>query len=84
MTADDFTRPERAAQIREAKRYKLAIERRGLCSACVHRKVDVYWGMKRWSCNGKSDLRQAPGCETDGRLPKFEFDPAVLKEFKDG
>lgn len=84
MSADDYTRPERATEILKAKRYKAAIQRRGLCSACIHRHVDEFWGVKRWSCSGKAALRQHPACETDGRQPKFEFDASVLKEFGNG
>lgn len=83
MSEDDLTRPERAAQIRQAKRYKRAIEKRGLCSACTHREVETVWGVKVWRCAGKKLPRTFPDCQNDGRQPKFEFDPTILEEFKD-
>lgn len=83
MSEDDLTRPERAAQIRQAKRYKRAIEKRGLCSACIHREKAVVCEVTFWRCADKKDSRQFPQCQNDGRQPKFEFDPAILEEFKD-
>ncbi len=82
MTEDHFTRPERAAQIRQAKRYRVAIRKRGLCSACVHRDKDrlTVFGMS--VCKVGQD-RLHFHCEKDGRQPTFEFDPTVLKEFAD-
>ena len=81
MSADSMTRPERAAQIRQAKRYRKAIDKRGLCSACVHRnREETFWGRSVCSIPGN---RQHPTCERDGRMPKFQFDPTVLEEFQD-
>lgn len=76
-----LTRPERAAQIRQAKRYRSAIKRRGLCSACVHRnKETTYWGRSICSIG---ENRQHPQCEQDGRAKRFEFDATVLAQFQD-
>jgi len=82
VSEDDFTRPERAAQIRQAKRYRAAIRKRGLCSACVHRDRDrvTVFGMSVCSI-GQDRLHYH--CENDGRKPVFTFDPSVLKEFAD-
>lgn len=80
MSADDFTRPERAAQIRQAKRYKAAIEARGICSACKHRSDETYFG--RSVCT-IGQMRQHPQCERDGKAKRFEFDDSVLAQFQD-
>lgn len=81
MTTDGFTRPERAAQIRQAKRYKRAIETRGLCCACVHRdRTQTYWG--RNVCR-VGQQRMHPQCERDGKGVRFEFDASVLDQFRD-
>ena len=80
MTADTLTRPERAAQIREAKRYRRAIEKRGLCTACRHRdREQTFWG--RNVCR-IGQQRQHPQCERDGKGVRFEFDETVLEEFR--
>jgi hypothetical protein len=81
MSADNLTRPERAAQIRQAKRYKAEIRKRGTCMACQHRdRSATFWG--RSICR-IGDNRQHPQCERDGKGLRFEFDPAVLEQFKD-
>lgn len=82
MTADALTRPERAAHIRQAKRYRNAIQKRGLCSACLHRDKErtTTFGM---SCCTLGSDRIHLHCERDGRKPTFQFDPDVLKEFTD-
>jgi hypothetical protein len=76
----EFTRPERAAQIRQAKRYRKAIDKEGLCCACVHRSSEVFWG--RTVCK-VGQQRMHPQCERDGKGLRFEFDPGVLKRFAD-
>lgn len=81
MSMEDLTRPERAAQIRQAKRYKAAIEKRGTCCACKHRARDFSaWG--RSVCR-LDHGRQYPTCQRDGREPKFELDDTTLEEFRD-
>jgi len=81
MSEDDLTRPERAAQIRQAKRYRAAIEKRGLCCACIHRdRYSAPFGMNH--CRLKVERRH-PTCQKDGRGPTFEFDATVLDQFAD-
>lgn len=81
MNADDFTRPERAAQIRQAKRYRKAIEKRGLCTACKHRSLgETFWG--RSICR-IGQQRMHPQCERDGKGLRFEFDDTTLEQFAD-
>lgn len=81
MTADTLTRPERAAQIRQAKRYRAAIEKRGLCCACKHRDKDnTYFGLSVCSIGQQ---RRHPQCERDGKAKRFEFDDSVLAQFQD-
>lgn len=64
MNSDDFTRPEHAAQIRQAKRYKRAIETRGVCCACKHRdRTETLSG--RNVCR-VGQQRMHPQCEKDG------------------
>ena len=82
MTADDLTRPERAAQIRQAKRYRALIDRVGLCRACKHRdRHRTFWG--RSMCR-IGDHRQHPACERDGQVLRFEFDDSVLNSLREG
>lgn len=81
MVREALTRPERAAQIRQAKRYRAAINRRGRCCACVHRdRENTYWGRNICSIG---DNRQYPQCEQDGRGKRFTFDDTVLSQFQD-
>ena len=80
MSDGALTRPERAAQIRQAKRYRAAIEKRGLCCACKHRDPETYFGV---SVCGVGQDRQHPKCERDGKAPRFEFDDTVLAQFQD-
>lgn len=80
MTDGALTRPERAAQIRQAKRYRAAIEKRGLCCACKHRGTETYFGLNVCSVGQQ---RRHPQCETDGRALRFEFDDTVLDQFRD-
>ena len=79
----DLTRPERAAQIRQAKRYRAAINREGICSACKFREQTF----EVWHCKGREERRHTPPsvpvCERDGKLPRFEFDDSVLERFRD-
>ncbi len=81
MSADNLTRPERAAQIRQAKRYRAAIEKRGLCCACKHRDTEnTYFGL---NVCGIGQQRRHPQCDTDGKATRFEFDDTVLEQFRD-
>lgn len=82
MSADDYTRPERSAEITQArkalKRMKSARSKHGNCRICVHREVtfNVY------HCRNRED-RQHGMCAFDGKAPTFQFDDAVLPEFAD-
>ena len=78
MNADHFTSPEHSAQIRQAKRYRAAIKKRGVCSACVHREQS--FGV--YHCRNAPD-RQHPQCERDGKPARFTFDDSTLGEFAD-
>jgi len=80
VTDGALTRPERAAQIRQAKRYRAAIEKRGLCCACKNRGTETYFGLNVCSVGQQ---RRHPQCETDGKAPRFEFDDTVLAQFQD-
>ena len=81
MTADTLTRPERAAQIRQAKRYRAAIEKRGRCFACLNRdRNNTYFGLNVCSIGQQ---RTYPQCERDGKAKRFEFDDSVLAQFQD-
>lgn len=75
-----MTRPERAAQIRQAKRYRAAIKREGLCTACKFRSSETFWG--RAICK-VGENRQHPQCERDGKGVTFEFDDTTLERFRD-
>lgn len=81
MSAGKFTGPERSAQVRQAKRYRAAIEKKGLCSACKHRdKSETFWG--RSVCR-VGQHRMHPQCDRDGKGVVFVFDETVLDQFKD-
>lgn len=80
MSADNFTSPERTAQIRQAKRYRAAIEKRGQCCACKHRSDETYFGLNVCSIGQQ---RTYPQCERDGKAKRFEFDDSVLAQFQD-
>ena len=81
MTDGLLTRPERAAQIRQAKRYRAAIEKLGLCCACKHRDTEnTYFGLNVCAIGQQ---RRHPQCERDGKPTRFEFDDTVLAQFQD-
>jgi hypothetical protein len=81
LSEDSYTRPERAAEIRQAKRYRKAIEKQGLCCACKHRdRSETFWG--RNVCR-VGQQRMHPQCDRDGKGVRFEFDPDCLEQFKD-
>lgn len=80
MTDGALTTPERAAQIRQAKRYRAAIEKRGLCCACKNRGDETYFGLNVCSIGQQ---RTHPQCERDGKAKRFEFDDSVLAQFQD-
>lgn len=78
MTADAYTRPERAAEIRLAKRHRARIAKLGLCSACVHRGET--FGI--YHCRLWHDRRH-PQCDKDGKGITFTFDPETLEPLRD-
>jgi len=85
MSADDYTQPERSAEVHKArralKRYKAHRAKHGPCSVCRHRdRTATFWG--RSICR-VGDNRQHPTCEQDGKGARFEFDETVLEQFKD-
>lgn len=81
MSEDALTRPERAAQIRQAKRYAAAIKKQGVCCGCKHRsRTEQFWG--RSVCR-IGQQRMHPQCERDGKGVRFEFDPDCLAQFSD-
>jgi hypothetical protein len=81
MSGDDLTRPERAAQIRQAKRYKSAIDKEGRCCACKHRDMGETFFGRRVCKIGQQ--RIYPQCNNDGKGLRFEFDDSVLPRFSD-
>lgn len=66
---------------RMAKRYRAAVKRRGLCAVCVHRHTKL---VRHGQNLCRVDTgRQHPGCETDGRVPRFEVDGEAVRELSD-
>lgn len=82
MTDGSLTRPERAAQFRQARRYRAAVAKRGLCAVCIHREKGHVTAFGLNVC-GISRERIAEHCQRDKRQPKFEVDAEALKEFAD-
>lgn len=81
MSYESLTLPERVAQRRQAKRYKAAIEKLGLCCACKNRDTEnTYFGL--YVCK-IGQQRTYPRCERDGEPTRFEFDDTVLAQFQD-
>lgn len=78
MTGDFFTREERFYGRMQAKRYRLAIEQKGLCYACAFRDKETRGPFGMWKCNGYED-RMHLHCEEDGKLPKFTYDDDTLE-----
>lgn len=75
--ADTYSRPERCAELRQARRIRDQIEARGGCALCRHRNRDVMaWGR---SVCGLSPPRGFPHCvqrPENGRT--FALDEAAL------
>lgn len=85
MSEDDYTRPERAAELMKArrarKRYDAYKEKNGLCSVCKHRsRSETFWG--RAVCR-VGNQRQGPACINDGKGVQFEVDVDCLEQFRD-
>lgn len=83
MTGDFFTREERSYARMQAKRYKLAIEKKGLCYGCRWRDKEIRGPFGMWKCNGYED-RMHLHCETDNKLPKFSYDDDTLERLRNG
>lgn len=74
---DPLTRPERFAQLGEARHYLREIYDKGGCAFCLHRDKDfLAWGR---SVCAKNNKRSFPACHQDGLAPAFEIDPTTLK-----
>lgn len=74
---ETLTRPERFAQLGEARRYMRDIYEKGGCAFCVHRdKAMLAWGR---SVCASSSTRSFPNCMEDGRAPAFELDQTTLQ-----
>lgn len=79
MTEDELTRPERSAQLKQARRYREAIEKAGMCCACLHRdRYSAPFGINH--CRLKVE-RRYPTCTKDKRGPEFELDTTALQQF---
>lgn len=79
-TSSKYTRPERFAERQQAKRMKVAIEKKGLCTICLHRALgETYWG--RAHCRVGID-RQHETCKKDPHGPHFEADAEAVEKFK--
>jgi len=77
MSEDDFTRPERAAQVCQAKRYRRQIMAGGGCGFCHNRdKEFTYFGKSVCSSNR---YRSFPLCMKDKQAPEFELDQSTLR-----
>ncbi|HEY9096430.1 MAG TPA: hypothetical protein VIN35_11845 [Hydrogenophaga sp.] len=74
---DTLTRPERFAQLDEARRYRRVIFEKGGCAFCVHRdKAVLAWGRAVCASN---NARSFPLCMKDGRAPAFQLDQTTLQ-----
>lgn len=78
LNPQNLSQPEAYAEERFKKRYRVAIQKRGICCACVHRDrtLDID------HCRGQ-ESRQHGACKTDGKSPQFELDDTTLEEFRD-
>ena len=65
------------AELRMQKRYRSYVQRHGRCSVCQFRTI----GAAGFHCKGRPD--RAGTCDTDGKLPVFRFDDAVLEGMRD-
>lgn len=80
--ADAYSRPERFTERKTAKRYRAAIQKRGLCLVCTHRDRDnTYWGKNVCSIG---QARMHPQCDRDGRAFRFTVDAEAIEQFKQG
>ena len=65
------------AELRMQKRYRAYVRKHGRCSVCQFRTA----GEAGFHCRGWPD--RAGTCDTDGQLPVFRFDDAVLEGMRD-
>lgn len=72
MSAEDYTSPERCAEVTAAKRQRAAMLRKGACFFCKHRVQG--FGLAACSTFG----RTFPLCAADGLSPAFELDPTTM------
>ncbi len=78
--ADHYSRPEMACERKIAKRYRAAIQKRGLCLVCTHRDREAtYWGKNVCSIG---QARMHPQCDKDGRGFRFTVDAEAIEQFK--
>lgn len=63
-------------QLRQVKRYRSRRRKHGVCSACVWREQSggVYH-CRKWP-------ERQGSCDTDGKLPVFQFDDQVMDELR--
>lgn len=62
--------------IRRRKRYRARLRRHGRCSACQFRELtDGVYHCRKWP-------ERQGGCDTDGKLPVFQFDETVLDDLR--
>lgn len=85
MSEDDYTRPERSAELMKArrarKRYDAYKAKHGLCSVCKHRnRSETFWG--RSVCR-VGHQRTELVCAKDGKGVTFEVDVECLEQFRD-
>ena len=66
------------AQVRQSKRYLVALRKRGACFACRHRAVTS----GQHHCRNNPE-RTASACMKGDAGPKFTFDDSVMGEFMD-
>lgn len=67
-----------AAQVRQSKRYRAALRKRGRCFACLHRaQTDTMFHCRNNPGRNSTNCEQTPG-------PRFSFDSTVMGEFADG
>jgi hypothetical protein len=78
LNPDNLSKPEAYAEQRFKKRYRVAIQKRGICCACVFR--DRTFDVDH--CKGFEDRRDG-ACKTDGKLPQFAVDATALEVFRD-
>lgn len=74
----ELTPPERAAHMRQVKRYMATVRREGLCRVCVHRECTF----NRWHCRNAPE-KQDGACMKGNGYPRFQVVDNVLEEFAD-